>query len=72
MDDMPDLSICFKEAYLPLQVPTHTENSYSLYKSSNLRKISKTNIVTGEMKIEEFSSGNLKIKIFQGPLPREN
>ena len=21
MNDMPDLSICFKEAYLPLQVP---------------------------------------------------
>lgn len=72
MNDMPDLSICFKEAYLPIQVPTYKENSYSLYKSSSLPKISKTNNITGEMKIEEFSSGNLKIKIFQGPLPREN
>lgn len=69
---MPDLSICFKEAYLPLQVPTYKENCYSFYKSGNLGKISETNTIIEKMKTEESSSGNLKIKIFQGPLPTEN
>lgn len=50
----------------------HKENCYSLCKSGNLGKTSKTNIVIGKVKIEESSSGNLKIKIFQGPPPREN
>lgn len=72
MNDMPDLSICFKEVHLPLQVPTYKENCYSLYKSGNLGKISNTNIITAKVKTEESSAGNLKMKISQGPPPSEN
>lgn len=55
-----------------------TSGTYSTRKTvirytchATLEKLQVT-IAIGEVKIKESSSGNLKIKIFQGPPPREN
>lgn len=57
-------SIRFKEANLPLQVPTVQGNLLFPVHVRQPRKNYQVTIVVGEVKIEESSLGNMKIKIF--------
>lgn len=66
------LSICFKEANLPLQLPTVQGKLLFTIHIRQPRKNLQVTIAIGEVKIEESSLGNLKIQIFQGPPPTEN
>lgn len=66
------LSICFEETDLPLQVPIIQGKLLLIIHVRQPWKNLQVAIVIGEVKIEELSLGSLKIKIFQGPPPREN
>lgn len=63
MNDMPDLSLRFKEAYLPLQVPA-VQGKPIHHRVRQPWKNFQDKYPKRKGEIEESSSGNLKIKIF--------
>lgn len=60
---MPDLSLCFKEAYLPLQVPT-VQGKLIHYRVRQPWKNFQDKYPKRKGEIEESSSGNLKNQDF--------